>query len=120
MFLEWLGDSAMIRAGRRVIAQRDSRWLHDWNVLEEEMKFMSKTSALVFAGVTLGAMCTFGASAFPAASVDAKSPRDVILAAEGCGRGEHREHGRCQPDRPPHRVCPPGWHFSVARDRCVR
>jgi hypothetical protein len=110
----------MIRAGRRVIAQRDSRWLHDWNVLEEEMKFMSKTSALVFAGVTLGAMCTFGASAFPAASVDAKSPRDVILAAEGCGRGEHREHGRCQPDRPPHRVCPPGWHFSVARDRCVR
>jgi hypothetical protein len=75
----------MIRAGRRVIAQRDSRWLHEWNVLEEEMKFMSKTSALVFAGVTLGAMCTFGASAFPAASVDAKSPATSFWRPKDAG-----------------------------------
>jgi hypothetical protein len=81
------------------------------------MKFMSRTSALIFAGVALGTLYSFSAGAFPVASSDSHSAGNVILVAEGCGRGEHREHGRCEPDRP--RICPPHWHFSAFRDRCV-
>jgi hypothetical protein len=84
-----------------------------------ETDLMRMTSALVFAGMALGAF-SFGASAFPIASPVSQSAQNVIQVAEGCGRGEHREHGRCYPDRPHERICPPGWHWGPVVGRCVR
>ena len=84
------------------------------------MKFLARTSAFVCAGVMLGALCSLTASAFPTASPGAKSTPDVTLVAEGCGRGEHREHGRCYPDHPRERICPPGWHWGPLVERCIR
>jgi hypothetical protein len=82
---------------------------------------MSKTSAVAVAGVVLASFLSAGAWAFPAAPRDSKAPSDVILVAEGCGPGFHRgPFGHCRPNEPPHRICPPGWHFSAFRDRCVR
>jgi hypothetical protein len=80
---------------------------------------MKTTSALVFAGMALGAFYSFSAAAFPVASSGSQATGNIILVADDCGRGEHREHGRCYPDRPHHRVCPPHWHWSEGRDRCV-
>jgi hypothetical protein len=80
---------------------------------------MSRMSTLVFAGVALGALYSFSAGAFPLASPASPSASNFIQVADRCGRGEHREHGRCVDDRPRHRVCPPHWHFSPFRDRCV-
>jgi hypothetical protein len=62
---------------------------------------------------------SFSASAFPLASPASPSASNVIQVAEGCGRGEHREHGRCEQDHPRHRICPPHEHFSEFRGRCV-
>ncbi|HEY1543676.1 MAG TPA: hypothetical protein VGG01_14785 [Xanthobacteraceae bacterium] len=84
------------------------------------MIFMSRTSALVIAGAALGTLLSFSAWALPISAPSSNSASNIILAAEGCGRGEHREHGRCEPDRPHHRICPPGFHFSDRADRCVR
>lgn len=81
---------------------------------------MSRTSALVFAGVALGTLYSLSAWAFPISAPSSNSASNIILAAEGCGRGEHREHGRCYPDREHHRICPPGFHFSERVDHCVR
>lgn len=81
---------------------------------------MMRTSALVFASVALGTVYSFSAGAFPVASPNSQSASNVIQVAEGCGRGEHREHGRCYPDHPRERICPPGWHWGPVVGRCVR
>jgi hypothetical protein len=95
---------------------------HDRLHQQEEMEFMSKM--FVFAGVALGALYSFSAGAVPLAPPASPSASNIIQVAEGCGRGEHREHGRCVNDHrheehERHRVCPPHWHFSEFRDRCV-
>ncbi len=82
---------------------------------------MLKTSAFALTGALLGSFLSFSAWALPAAPLDSKAASDVILAAEGCGPGFHRgPYGRCRPNERPRRICPPGWHFSPFRDRCVR
>ena len=80
---------------------------------------MSRTSVLIVAGFALGSLFSFGAGAFPVASSGSQSAGNIIFVAEGCGRGEHREHRRCVLDRPLRHVCGPHHHYSEFRHQCV-
>jgi hypothetical protein len=81
---------------------------------------MLKTSAFAIAGAMLGSFLSVSAWALPAAPLDTKAASDVILAADGCGRGFHRgPFGHCRPNEWPHRICPFGWHFAPFWGRCV-
>jgi hypothetical protein len=80
---------------------------------------MSRTSIVALAGVALGSFLSVSAWAFPAAPVDSKAPSNVILAADGCGRGNHRgEHGRCERDDRDH--CSRGRHWHEGHGRCEK
>jgi hypothetical protein len=80
---------------------------------------MTKTSGLAFSGVVLGSFLSVSAWAFPAAPVDSKAPSSIILAAEGCGGGNHRnEHNRCVRDDHDH--CGGGRHWHEGHGRCEK
>lgn len=80
---------------------------------------MTRTLGLAFSGIVLGSFLSVSAWAFPAAPVDSKATSSIILAAEGCGRGSHREeHGRCVRDDRDH--CARGRRWHEGHGRCER
>ncbi len=80
---------------------------------------MTRTSRLAFSGIMLGSFLSVSAWAFPAAPVDSKTPSSIILAADKCGRGSHREeHGRCVRDDRDH--CARGRRWHEEHGRCEK
>jgi hypothetical protein len=69
----------------------------------------------------VGSFLSVSAWALPAAPLASNAGSDVILAADGCGRGFHRgPFGHCRPNIGPDRICPFGWHYAPFWGRCVR
>ncbi|MBO0758930.1 MAG: hypothetical protein J2P54_24040 [Bradyrhizobiaceae bacterium] len=79
---------------------------------------MTKTSGLVLAGIALGSFLSVSAWAFPAAPADSKASSGIILVADGCGRGSHKEHGHCARDERDH--CARGRHWHEEHGRCEK
>jgi hypothetical protein len=89
---------------------------------------MLKTSTLAFVGAAVGCFLSASAFALPAAPLDLKGGSDLVLVADGCGPGYHRNPwGHCKPNLyptpygfypAPYRVCPWGWHYSPFRGGC--
>jgi hypothetical protein len=79
---------------------------------------MTRTSGLAFSGIVLASFLSVSAWAFPAAPVDSKAPSNVILAADGCGKGSHRDEGRCSRDDRDH--CARGRHWHEGHGRCEK
>jgi hypothetical protein len=78
-----------------------------------------RTSTVALAGLALGSFLSAGAWAFPAAPVDSIASSNITLAADKCGRGNHRdEHGVCVRDDRDH--CGRGWHWHEGHGRCER
>jgi hypothetical protein len=71
---------------------------------------------LAFSGVVLASFLSTGAWAFPAAPVNSAAPSNVILAADHCGKGNHRdEHGHCVRDDRDHCAAGRRWHEEHGR-----
>ncbi len=80
---------------------------------------MTRTSVLAISGIVLGSFLSVTAWAFPAAPVDTRTPSNVILAADKCGKGNHRdEHGHCMKDDRDH--CARGRHWHEEHGRCEK
>ncbi len=82
---------------------------------------MTRTSGLAVC-IVLGSFLSVSAWAFPAApagSVESKAPSSIILAADKCGRGSHRdERSRCVRDDRDH--CARGRRWHEEHGRCEK
>jgi hypothetical protein len=76
---------------------------------------MTRISALAFCGIMLGSFLSVSAGAFPGAPVDSKALSSIILAADKCGKGNHRENGRCVRDERDHCASGRRWHEEHGR-----
>jgi hypothetical protein len=92
---------------------------------------MLRALTLTLIAGALSAIMVVDAGALPLAQgKHAATAGDTILVRDGCGLGRHfsRRLRRCVDDGPRAiirdvvrpKVCPPGFHWSVGRGRCVR
>ena len=77
---------------------------------------MQKTLLALIAAAGLGLVGVSGAIGAPTGGLSLgtlNQSTDVIQVRQGCGRGYHREAGRCV------RGCGEGWHYSHRSRHCV-
>ena len=77
---------------------------------------MTKTSGLAVAGgVVLGSFLSVCAWAFPIAPIDSKASSSITLVADKCGKGSHKEAGRCAKDDRDHCAANRRWNEKSSR-----
>jgi len=87
-------------------------------VKSEETTIMTRTSGLVLAGFVIGSL-SVNAWAFPTAPADSKASSGIILVADKCDKGSHKdEHGRCAKDDRDH--CAQGRRWNEKSGRCEK
>lgn len=80
---------------------------------------MIRFCGLAGAGVAVALLLSGAASAFPAAPIDSNAVSTVILAADKCGKANHRdEHGHCAKDDRDH--CAKGRRWHEEHGRCEK
>ena len=84
-----------------------------------ERKFMTRICGLALSGIAMGLLLSGAAWAFPAAPVNSNAASNVILAADKCGKGNHKdERGHCAKDDRDH--CAKGRRWNDGHGRCER